>query len=166
MRHLRAPWRIKYILKKNDAGCFLCSGRRSHSRRSRYVLAETKLSAVVLNKYPYAAGHVLVIPKRHVPDLDGLTAEELSDLFFLLRDAAAAVRKAFRPDGLNIGANIGKAAGAGLEEHFHLHIVPRWNGDHNFMPVLSETMVLSEYLDATYRRMLPFFAPMQEKAFS
>jgi len=127
------------------------------------MLAETEHAAVVLNKYPYAAGHVLVFPKAHVPDLDGLSADALTGLFSLLRDATAAVRTAFSPDGLNIGANIGKAAGAGLEEHFHLHVVPRWNGDHNFMPVLAETMIFSEHLAATYHRLLPYFDFINKK---
>lgn len=157
MRHLWAPWRIHYILGKKEKRCFLCIKGTSASVRSQYVLAQTQYSAVMLNKYPYSAGHLLVIPKRHVAELDSLTVEEMTDLFLLLRDTITAVRKAFRPDGVNVGLNLGKAAGAGLRDHLHLHIVPRWNGDHNFMPIISGTMVISEYLDATYERIAPFF---------
>lgn len=117
----------------------------------------------MLNKYPYIAGHLLVIPKRHVPELDSLTIEEMTDLFLLLRDSITAVRNAFRPDGVNVGLNLGKAAGAGLQDHLHLHIVPRWNGDHNFMPIISDTIVISEYLDATYERIAPFFKDLGEE---
>ena len=163
IRRLWAPWRIEYILGKKEKRCFLCINGTSSSIRSRYVLAQTQYSAVMLNKYPYTVGHLLVIPKRHVPELDSLTIEEMTDFFFLLRDTIAVVRKAFRPDGLNIGLNLGKAAGAGLQDHLHLHIVPRWNGDHNFMPVISGTMVISEYLDATYDRIAPFFKKLGGK---
>ncbi len=163
MRHLWAPWRIRYILGKKEKGCFLCFKSTAAAIRSRYVLAQTRYSAVMLNKYPYAAGHLLVIPKRHVAELDALTAEEMSDLFLLLRDSISALRKAFRPDGVNAGLNLGRAAGAGLQDHLHLHVVPRWNGDHNFMPIISGAMVISEYLDATYRRVAPFFKELGGK---
>lgn len=163
MRHLWAPWRIHYILGKKEKRCFLCIKSTSASVRSQYVLAQTRYSAVMLNKYPYSAGHLLVIPKRHVAELDSLTVEEMTDLFLLLRDTITAVRKAFRPDGVNVGLNLGKAAGAGLRDHLHLHIVPRWNGDHNFMPIISDTMVISEYLDETYKRIAPFFKDLGVK---
>ncbi|MCX8043782.1 MAG: HIT domain-containing protein [Desulfobacterota bacterium] len=158
MKRIWAPWRIQYILGKKEKGCFLCIERNRSVRRTRYILAETEYSAVVLNKYPYATGHLLVMPKRHVPDLDSLTHDEMVDLFMLMKNAAAAIRSALSPDGMNIGINLGKAAGAGLAEHLHIHIVPRWNGDHNFMPVIADTMVLPEHLDAMYARIAPFFS--------
>jgi ATP adenylyltransferase len=99
----------------------------------------------------------MVVPKKHVPDLDGLDSAEITDLFLLLRAAARALKKALHPDGLNIGVNLGKTAGAGAQDHLHVHVVPRWDGDHNFMPVMSGTMVISEYLEATYKRLLPYF---------
>ena len=99
----------------------------------------------------------MVVPWRHTSDLDGLSPEELSDMFELVRKASARLKKAVHPDGLNIGINLGKTAGSSTEEHLHVHIVPRWNGDHNFMPVMTGTIVLPEALETTYARLLPFF---------
>ena len=112
---------------------------------------------MLLNKYPYSAAHVMVVPKRHVADLDCLSTDELLDFITVTRDAARVLKKAVAAQGLNLGANLGRAAGAGLEEHFHFHIVPRWNGDHNFMPMLGDTYVLPEHLEDTYMRLLPHF---------
>jgi ATP adenylyltransferase len=106
----------------------------------------------------------MVIPKKHVSDMDALSEEELADFFLLVRFSTRALRKAISPDGLNIGANLGATAGAGLEEHLHFHIVARWNGDHNFMPVMGGTMVISSYIDETYNRLLPFFLSPNEKS--
>jgi ATP adenylyltransferase len=125
--------------------------------KRHFILAESKHSFVILNKYPYTAGHMMVIPARHVPDLDGLSQDELIDFFLLVRSATQALKKAVSPDGLNLGANLGRAAGAGADEHFHFHIVARWNGDHNFMPIIGSTVAIPEYLDDTYKRLLPFF---------
>mgnify|MGYP001090001469 CR=1 FL=1 len=100
----------------------------------------------------------MVVPWRHVADLEGLTAEELAGLFELVRSATGKLRKALRPDAVNIGINLGKVAGAGAEEHLHVHIVARWSGDHNFMPVMSSTMVMPEMLESTYKRLLPYFS--------
>jgi len=100
----------------------------------------------------------MVVPRRHVADLDGLTAEELAGVFELVRSSSNKLRKAVRPDALNIGINLGKVAGAGAEDHLHVHIVPRWSGDHNFMPVMSSTMVMPEMLASTYKRLLPYFS--------
>lgn len=157
MKHIWAPWRIQYILEKKPKGCFLCISGAKKTKRTSFILAESTHSLAVLNRYPYSAGHVMILPKKHVPDLDGLDTAEITDLFLLVRTAVRAVKKALRPDGLNIGANLGKTAGAGAQDHLHIHLVPRWDGDHNFMPVLDSTMVISEYLEATYKRMLPYF---------
>jgi len=157
MKRVWAPWRIDYILGKKPKKCFLCVPRTKGYKARHYILSESAHSIVLLNKYPYSAGHLMVIPERHTADLEGLSTEELTDLFSLVRFASRVLKKAVNCDGLNIGANIGSAAGAGAKEHFHVHIVPRWNGDHNFMPVLSDTMVISEYLQKTYDRLLPWF---------
>ena len=157
MKKIFAPWRIGYILAPKGKGCFLCIKRTRGYQRRHLILRETGACYVLLNKYPYSAAHVMVVPKRHVADLDDFKPHELSDFITLTRDAARIIKKAVGAQGLNIGANLGKAAGAGLEEHFHFHIVPRWNGDHNFMPMLGATYVLPEYLEDTYMRLLPHF---------
>lgn len=157
MRTIHAPWRIKYILASREGGCFLCIRRSRGYRRRHFILRETVACYALLNKYPYSAAHVMVVPKRHVADLDSLSPEELLDFITLVRDTARIVKDAMGAAGINLGANLGRAAGAGLEEHFHFHVVPRWQGDHNFMPVLGDTYVLPEYLEETYRRLLPYF---------
>jgi ATP adenylyltransferase len=157
MKTILAPWRIGYILAPKGKGCFLCIKRTRGYQRRHLIVRETEACYVLLNKYPYSAAHVMVVPKRHIADLDGFEPDELSDFITLTRDTARVLKKALGADGLNLGANLGKAAGAGLEEHFHFHIVPRWNGDHNFMPMLGDTYVLPEYLEETYTRLLPHF---------
>ncbi len=157
MQTIHAPWRIGYILASKKKGCFLCVKRTRGFQRRHYILRETAACYAMLNKYPYSAAHVMVVPKRHIADLDSFEPDELVDFITLTRDTARILKKAMGAHGLNLGANLGKEAGAGLEEHFHFHIVPRWNGDHNFMPVLGKTYVLPEYLDDTYERLLPYF---------
>ncbi|MBM4310533.1 MAG: HIT domain-containing protein [Deltaproteobacteria bacterium] len=157
MRTLHAPWRINYILGPKDKGCFLCFKRSRGYQQRHLVLRETEACYVLLNKYPYSAAHLMVVPRRHVADLETFTPDELLDFIKLTRDTARVLKKAVGAHGLNLGANLGRAAGAGLEAHFHFHIVPRWNGDHNFMPVLGDTYVLPECLEETYRRLLPHF---------
>jgi len=157
MENVWAPWRIKYILSEKEPGCIFCISRTGRYQKKNYILAQSKHAFVMLNRYPYTAGHLMVVPNRHIPDLQSLKKPELNDFFHLLRFASQALKQAVHPDALNIGANIGSAAGAGIEDHLHFHIVARWNGDHNFMPVISETMVISEHLEGTYERLLPFF---------
>jgi ATP adenylyltransferase len=157
MKTIHAPWRIGYILAPKGKDCFLCVKRTRGYQKRHYILHETAACYVILNKYPYSAAHVMVVPKRHISDLDSFETDELLDFITLTRDAARILKKAVGAHGLNLGANLGKAAGAGLEEHLHFHIVPRWNGDHNFMPVLGDTYVLPEYLEDTYTRLLPYF---------
>ena len=157
MKQVWAPWRIKYILGKKQKKCFLCVRKTKDYARKQLILKESKHALVMLNKYPYTAGHLMVVTRKHVPCLETLTQDELTDFFMLVRFSSSALMKAINPDGMNMGANIGKAAGAGAEDHFHFHIVARWNGDNNFLPVLGKTMVMSEYLEKTYDRLLPFF---------
>jgi ATP adenylyltransferase len=115
-----------------------------------------------MNKYPYAPGHLMVIPKRHLKELGELTRDEMVDLFDLVKLGISALQKALNPHGFNIGANLGKVAGAGEDGHLHFHIVARWNGDANFMPVIGKTNVLSEHLEKTYERLLPYFPKKPE----
>jgi ATP adenylyltransferase len=163
MKRVWAPWRIKYILGEKTNRCIFCIRKTKGYKKRCFILTESKHSFVILNKYPYTAGHLMVVSKRHVPDLDGLSKDELNDFFLLVRFASQALKKAINPDGLNLGANLGKSAGAGEGGHFHFHIVARWNGDHNFMPVIGSTMAIPEYLDDTYKRLLPYFVSVHRK---
>jgi ATP adenylyltransferase len=139
-----------------DAGCVLC--RIRDGEESERVLARSELGYVVLNKYPYNPGHVMVVPNRHVGDLEGFDDEESLELQRLLRRAVKALREEMEPHGFNIGLNIGRVAGAGLPDHLHWHVVPRWSGDTNFMPVTGQTRVMPELLAETARRLAPRFA--------
>ncbi|HOW96998.1 MAG TPA: HIT domain-containing protein [Kiritimatiellia bacterium] len=141
-RHiLWAPWRMEYIKRPRESGCFLCNSLRSRADRANGVVLRGRTCAVVLNRYPYTGGHLMVAPLRHVAALDGLTKPELNEMIRLMMRSLGLLRKALHPHGFNVGLNIGEAAGAGLKDHVHLHIVPRWNGDTNFMPVLGKTQV-------------------------
>jgi ATP adenylyltransferase len=142
--------------KDEDAGCVLC--RIRDGEESERVLARSELGYVVLNKFPYNPGHVMVVPNRHVGDLEGFDDEESLELQRLLRRAVKALREEMEPHGFNIGLNIGRVAGAGLPDHLHWHVVPRWSGDTNFMPVTGQTRVMPELLAETARRLAPRFA--------
>jgi ATP adenylyltransferase len=160
MERLWAPWRIEYLTRSNNGDCIFC---QEGSDRDLLILRRTPLVRVVLNRYPYANGHLMVAPNRHLADLDALSDGEMVELLrttALCRDVLAGASKA---DGFNIGMNLGRAAGAGIEDHLHMHIVPRWNGDNNFMSVLSDIRVLPEALLATYDRLLPFFSRTGEE---
>jgi ATP adenylyltransferase len=155
---LWAPWRIEYILGNKTGGCFLCAYPNEPSTLAENgVLLVREHAFVCLNKYPFAAGHILVSPRRHVASLEELTDVEHTALFALLRDSVVRMKRATNPQGLNVGFNLGKAAGAGVDEHLHGHIVPRWAGDSNFMPVIGDTRVMPEYLQNTYKRLAPHF---------
>ena len=157
---LWAPWRMEYILSKKEGGCIFCSYAAADATTfaEAHVLVATEHAYVVLNKYPFAAGHLLVVPRRHEGELEMLTEAEHDALFRLTRDAASRLRRAVSAQGLNVGVNLGKAAGAGIGEHLHVHIVPRWEGDTNFMPVLADVRVMPQHLAATFHHLFPFFA--------
>ena len=154
---LWAPWRMDYILGPKGGECIFCAFPARDAHREDLVLTVTAHAFVVLNRYPFAAGHLLVVPRRHVADLGDLSDEEADAFFRLLRFSVARLREATHPDGVNVGFNLGKAAGAGLAEHLHAHVVPRWDGDTNFMPVLADVRVMPEHLDATWQRLAPHF---------
>jgi ATP adenylyltransferase len=156
METLHAPWRIEYILAPKPSGgegsLFFRIGQ-SNDDIGNHVIARSRTCYALLNRYPYNGGHLMVVPYRQTPELADLTDEELLDLMHLTRRCQAALRQTMRPDGFNIGLNLGKAAGAGIEEHLHIHIVPRWKGDSNFMPVIARTNVLPEALSETAARL-------------
>ena len=148
MEPLHAPWRIEYILAPKPAleQSLFTSIAQSSDDEGNYVVARDRTCFALLNKYPYNGGHLMIVPYKQTPDLNGLTEEEMSDLMKLTRRCQNALTQVMRPDGFNLGINLGKCAGAGIAEHLHIHIVPRWNGDTNFMPVLASTSVLPQAL--------------------
>jgi len=161
MKQLWAPWRSEYISSARDEDCVFCSAP-SKGANEGLVLFNGSVSLVMLNKYPYSNGHLLVSPVRHVAKIEDLTPEESIDLFRLLRHSTVVLKRAYNPEGFNIGMNLGTAAGAGIADHLHMHIVPRWNGDTNFMPLLSETKVVSEHLTATLEKLRPGFEKLED----
>ena len=152
MDKLWAPWRSKYIYLRKKKGCIFCN-KKSPSRNDakNYILARGSHSFSILNLYPYNNGHVMVAPYRHVKTLEGLSDAELLDCMKLVNKTKILIDKKLKPHGYNIGANIGKVGGAGFAGHVHIHIVPRWAGDTNFMPIVANTKVVSESLDAMYK---------------
>jgi ATP adenylyltransferase len=148
MDSLHAPWRIEYILSPKPElkeGLFTRIAQSSDDEEN-LVIVRDRTCFALLNRYPYVGGHLMTVPYKEVADLHGLTDEELADLWKLTRRCLAALAVVMKPNGFNVGINLGKAAGAGIAEHLHIHVVPRWNGDTNFMPVLANTTVLPEAL--------------------
>jgi ATP adenylyltransferase len=163
MKLLWAPWRMEYILsQEGENACIFCPGENREQDRERLILFMGRLTLVIMNKFPYINGHLLVAPVRHVPDLASLSEAETLDLMKRVRNAVEVLKKVMSPDGFNVGLNMGKVAGAGVEAHMHFHIVPRWNGDHNFMTVLGEVRVIPEHIEATYEKLLPHFEAFNE----
>lgn len=158
MKQLWAPWRMTYIDNPKEAGCIFCDKVRGEDLRSSLVLAQTPHSLVMLNKYPYSNGHLLLAPKRHTNELSSLLSDEYWDLCRAIKGAVDNLSRALKPGGFNLGMNLGRCAGAGVEDHLHWHVVPRWEGDTNFMPVTGEVRVIPQHLMESYDRLSPFFA--------
>ncbi len=152
MDKLWAPWRTKYVTKivKKTKGCVFCRIIKEKKDKTNFIVHRTKHAYSVLNIYPYNNGHVLIIPNRHVPDISDLTHEERDGLLDLLEETKVLLGETMHADGYNIGINLGKAAGAGFPKHVHIHLVPRWQGDVNFMPVTGDTKVVSQSLKALH----------------
>ncbi|MBN1626380.1 MAG: HIT domain-containing protein [Deltaproteobacteria bacterium] len=158
MSVLWAPWRMEYILSDKDKkGCIFCIGDDRTGYEERLILYAGPMSIVMMNRFPYNNGHLLVAPVRHTHDLGGLSSEESLDLILTVRKAVEILREEMSPEGLNVGLNLGKAAGAGVEDHIHFHVVPRWNGDTNFMTVAGEVRVIPEHIRETYKKLKPYF---------
>ena len=147
---LWAPWRLEYIKGPKDGECIFCAGPGAGDDRAKYIVRRGELCFAMLNAYPYNNGHLMISPFRHVPTIEELDEGELLELMTLTQDALAALRTAYAPEGFNLGVNQGKIAGAGVEHHVHLHVVPRWGADTNFMPVIGDTRVLPQSLDNSY----------------
>jgi len=154
MKAISAPWRMEYIKAEKPEGCVFCL---DGEQAGDFVLKRGRRAFVMMNRYPYTAGHVMIIPYRHLSDPSQLTPEERLELFDLTALAVSALREAMGPEGFNIGMNLGKAAGAGIEDHLHIHVVPRWTGDTNFVSVVGEVRVIPEAVSATWEKLLPYF---------
>ncbi len=153
MKQLWAPWRMEYIQQGKVAGCILCEKPRQDSDVANYILYRGEKNYIIMNAYPYTPAHLMVVPYRHLASLEELTAAERHEHFDIVSRGVKVLRQLFSPDGFNLGVNIGKAAGAGIEGHIHTHIVPRWQGDTNFMTVIADDRVLPEALAATYQKL-------------
>jgi ATP adenylyltransferase len=158
LERLFAAWREGYVASvsaketREDTECVFCVLGAGEVDESTGVLRKSQFTYVVLNAFPYGSGHLLVVPRRHVGALEELSDEEFSDFFLVLRDAVGALNKAYDPDGMNLGMNLGTAAGAGIPGHLHAHTLPRWSGDTNFMTTIGETRVLPASLQATWQK--------------
>ena len=152
-----APWRMEYIEAGPQSVCMFCQKFSENRDQENHILYRSDLGFILLNLYPYNNGHLMVAPVRHVGDITRLNKNENMVLMDLVQKGVSVLNKAFKPDGFNIGLNLGAVAGAGITDHLHIHIVPRWQGDTNFMPVLSETKVMPQYLHKTYEILLPLF---------
>ena len=161
---LWAPWRMEYILgpKSHDQGCIFCgvADATTEARRERLVVVTTPRVFVMLNRYPFAPGHLLIVPHAHAGPLEDLTREDHDALFLLVRESCIRLKRALRAEGLNVGLNLGAVAGAGVAAHLHVHVVPRWSGDTNFMPVIADTRVMPQALSATQAHLEKFFADL------
>lgn len=158
VERLWSPWRSEYVTSfEDDDGCFLCSHLESSNDEANLVLWRGDKMFVVLNRYPYNPGHLMVAPKRHVGELDDMDPTELHELIEVTQRSISILRQAMNPQGFNAGMNLGEAGGAGVPGHVHQHVVPRWKGDTNFMPSVAETKVLPELLTDTYAKLRPHF---------
>lgn len=157
MQTLWAPWRMEYINQEKPTGCIFCLFPAESKDRENLVLGRSAHAFAMLNKFPYNSGHLMVIPRRHVSDLSMLPEEEFADLQGLLRSAVGVLLDVYKPEGMNVGMNLGRIAGAGIDQHLHWHCVPRWGGDTNFMPVIGETKVMVEHLQGAFERLRPKF---------
>jgi len=153
-RPLWAPWRIEYIRDPKKEPCFLCRMFAEQRDRENLILFRGKTCVLLMNRYPYTSGHLMIAPLRHIPELETLSHDESLEMATLTAKAIASLRCVMHPDGFNIGINLGIAAGAGLKDHLHQHVVPRWVGDTNFMPTLDGPRVIPEALAATYQLLL------------
>ena len=158
-KQLWAPWRMTFLKSENPAqqGCIFCNLLKANRDSENLILHRSSLSFVILNKYPYNNGHLMVVPLQHTADMDTLKPEEQSDISRLTQHCIKALKETYRPEGFNIGMNLGAAGGAGIREHLHTHIVPRWTGDTNFMPVLADVKTMPQHLEESFKQLAPYF---------
>jgi ATP adenylyltransferase len=151
MKHVWAPWRIEYIKAEKPAGCIFCDIPKENKDAGNYILYRGEKNFIMLNSYPYNPGHLLIAPYRHIGTPEDLTVAERNEHFEIISRCVAVLKKELKPAGFNIGSNLGKVAGAGIEDHFHSHVVPRWQGDTNYIPVLADTRIVPQALADTYK---------------
>ena len=154
---LWAPWRGEYVAGKKESGCIFCPPDNNLPDEERLILYRDEKVLVLMNKFPYNTGHLLISPRRHVKDLEDLTDEELLALMKICQESIKILKKVLNPHGFNIGFNLGKVAGAGYPDHIHLQLVPRWEGDTNFLAILDDVRVISQHLLTLYRQLFPYF---------
>ena len=160
MRYMAAPWRSDYVRgvdKKTSAGCAFCRARALGDDRRARILHRGAQAFVIMNAYPYQSGHLMIAPLRHIAAFDRAPKALTDEMSDLVKMSLSVLKKAYRPQGFNVGMNLGRSAGAGIADHCHMHVVPRWRGDANFMPIVGRTKVVLEDLDATYDRLAPLF---------
>ncbi len=158
MKRLWAPWRMEYVLQKKPEGCILCDKPKEQGKeRENLIVHRGETCFIIMNYYPYNNGHVMVVPYRHTADLMLLNANEQSELISLVAKSSDILKRAFRAQGMNIGMNLGSVAGAGIDDHLHFHVVPRWNGDTNYMPITGHTKVLSQGLYESWEILRGYF---------
>lgn len=159
MKTMWAPWRMEYILSEKEDGCVFCKAADNHDGLTLY---RGRRVMVVMNKFPYINGHLLVAPIRHISGLAQLDRDEMTDMMVTIQRSVDILKRVMAPEGFNVGLNLGKVAGAGVEAHLHFHIVPRWVGDVNALAVFGEVRVVSEHLQATYRNLKPYFEEISD----
>lgn len=158
MEQLYAPWRLRYIIGEREEGCIFCKKPGESGReRENLILHVGERAFVIMNRYPYNAGHVMVVPRRHTCDFASLTPEESAEMAVLLQRSVSSLEGLFHAEGFNIGLNLGRSGGAGIHDHLHWHVVPRWIGDTNFMPVLADTRSVPQALEETWDLLSPAF---------
>jgi ATP adenylyltransferase len=153
LKRIWAPWRMKYILSDKAQGCAFCEALQAGNDQAKYIVYRGEKAFVILNTFPYTNGHTLIVPYTHIGDLVKLDAETLAEMMLLTQKTLQALREAMGPHGFNVGLNLGEAAGAGIQDHVHIHIVPRWHNDTNFMPVFGDVRVIPEPLEDTYEKL-------------
>ncbi len=162
IKHLWAPWRMEFIKDPKKAGCVFCDLPKENDDKKNLILHRGEKAYVILNKYPYNNGHLMIVPYRHEKDFDSLVPDEGNELFGLAQKAYGVLRTALSPEGYNLGMNLGVSGGAGIRDHLHLHIVPRWNGDTNFMPVLADVKSVPQHLSTSYDELETGFRRLKE----
>jgi len=158
MEHLWSPWRMPYLRGEGPEieGCLFCVSAEMDDAEA-HIVRRSDLAYIILNRYPYNSGHLMIVPNAHKASPEELEPQALAEMTRLMQLSMRVLREAYDPEGFNVGMNVGAAAGAGVADHVHLHIVPRWSGDTNYMPVLAETRVIPEWIDRTYERLRPLF---------
>ncbi|MBN2356849.1 HIT domain-containing protein [candidate division KSB1 bacterium] len=162
MNKLWAPWRMEYILQEKPQGCIFCDKVKENADRQNVILHRGRSCFIIMNYYPYNNGHLMVVPYRHTADLSSLNAIEREEVMQLLGLSCAILKQALKAEGFNIGMNLGRVAGAGVDDHLHFHIVPRWNGDTNYMPITGHTKVLAQGLYESWEVLRPYFEKLGE----